>query len=549
MDDKALSTLKTPSPHPEQRPKAYSYIRFSTPEQAHGDSLRRQTEAARAYAARHDLDFDETLDLTDPGISAHYGKNVEVGKLRAFLDGVHDNIIPQGSYLLVESLDRISRQTVRKAVRTMEEIVEAGITLVDLSDGGKRYSVETLDNDQGFSFIMMALRFVRAHEESAMKSRRLLAAYENKRTQATRKDAGAPFTRMLPAWLEWREGAKEIAAIPKRAAVIQSIFQKASEGWGQHRIAQWLNQQDVPTWGGRGNQRKAEQWHRSYVKKLLTNSAVVGTFTPHQKRTNASGKRTRRPLDPVEGYFPIVVDHELFQRVASRIGAAAPRGRNATREPASIFAGVLKCACCGGAVTRVSKGKHVYLVCSRANRKGTKHGCKYLAVRYEDVEEALTANAKVIIEEAPRGLETDELETELANLDVVVGVIADQARDLTDELVREKSGALRRRLREKETELEAAQERLRALRAQRDALAQPYVQRRLAALEGALVHVPRSVAEVNRALKEAVSKIILDPEEGRLAIYWHHASEPTDDVPFFSRHFRGFEDDAGEVQP
>ena len=154
MDDKALSTLARP-----ERPKAYSYIRFSTPEQAHGDSLRRQTDAARAYAARHDLDFDETLDLTDPGISAHYGKNVEVGKLRAFLDGVRDKIIPQGSYLLVESLDRISRQTVRKAVRTMEEIVEAGVTLVDLSDGGKRYSVETLDNDHGVSFMMMALRF------------------------------------------------------------------------------------------------------------------------------------------------------------------------------------------------------------------------------------------------------------------------------------------------------------------------------------------------------------------------------------------------------
>jgi DNA invertase Pin-like site-specific DNA recombinase len=36
------------------RPKAYSYIRFSTPEQAAGDSLRRQTAKAREYAARHE---------------------------------------------------------------------------------------------------------------------------------------------------------------------------------------------------------------------------------------------------------------------------------------------------------------------------------------------------------------------------------------------------------------------------------------------------------------------------------------------------------------
>ena len=31
-------------------PKAYSYIRFSTPEQANGDSFRRQTELSNRYA-------------------------------------------------------------------------------------------------------------------------------------------------------------------------------------------------------------------------------------------------------------------------------------------------------------------------------------------------------------------------------------------------------------------------------------------------------------------------------------------------------------------
>jgi hypothetical protein len=30
-------------------------------------------------------------------------------------------------------------------------------------------------------------------------------------------------------------------------------------------------------------------------------------------------------------------------------------------------------------------------------------------------------------------------------------------------------------------------------------------------------------------------------------IYWHHASEPTEDVRFFSRHFRMF-DDADKAQ-
>jgi hypothetical protein len=44
-------------------PVAYSYIRFSTPDQIKGDSLRRQTEASSHYAAEHNLTLDETLNV------------------------------------------------------------------------------------------------------------------------------------------------------------------------------------------------------------------------------------------------------------------------------------------------------------------------------------------------------------------------------------------------------------------------------------------------------------------------------------------------------
>jgi DNA invertase Pin-like site-specific DNA recombinase len=527
------------------RPRAYSYIRWSTPDQGKGDSLHRQTEAARAYAARHGLELDETLDITDPGVSAHYGKNIEAGKLRAFLEAVRDGIVPRGSYLLVESLDRISRQTVRKAVRTMEEIVEAGITLVDLSDNGKRYNTETLDTDHGFSFMMMALRFMRAHEESAIKSTRLSAAYTRKRQQAAaRTENGEPFTRMLPAWLQCPEKAHRIEVVPERAEVVRYIFKLADEGLGQHAIAQRLNAEAVPTFGGHGNQRKADAWHRTYIKKLLTNSAVVGTFTPHQRRRDVQGNRRRVPLDPVENYFPAIIDRELFDRVASRAQAIAPRGRNATAEPKSIFAGLLRCAHCGGTVTRMPKGDdNVYLICSRVNRR---LGCRYQAVRYEDVERAVVQNARTIAQDAPRGKETEEIEAEIVNLDVVVSELTDEARDLVDELIREKSDAKRTELRQKEHELEEARKRLRTLRARRDTLAKPYVQRRLQALEQALTRKPLNVVEANKALKEAVSHIVLNPETAELTLHWHHApDQPTEAGTFFSRHYTMFDEVPG----
>jgi DNA invertase Pin-like site-specific DNA recombinase len=41
-------------------PRVYSYTRFSTPEQASGDSYRRQLDAAKAWAAKEGLVLDES---------------------------------------------------------------------------------------------------------------------------------------------------------------------------------------------------------------------------------------------------------------------------------------------------------------------------------------------------------------------------------------------------------------------------------------------------------------------------------------------------------
>ena len=71
---------------------------------------------------------------------------------------------------------------------------------------------------------------------------------------------------------------------------------------------------------------------------------------------------------------------------------------------------------------------------------------------YKDVETAFRRNARWIIRDAPRGAQTEELESTITDLDDVVSVIADEARDLADELIREKSGVVRQRLKEKETE-------------------------------------------------------------------------------------------------
>jgi len=117
-----------------KRPKAYSYVRMSTEGQLQGDSLRRQVERSRDYAAQQDLDLDETAAFHDIGVSAFRGENLRRGALRRFLEAVQEKKIARGSYLLVESLDRFSRDEVINAHPEFVQLVRAGIIVVTLID-------------------------------------------------------------------------------------------------------------------------------------------------------------------------------------------------------------------------------------------------------------------------------------------------------------------------------------------------------------------------------------------------------------------------------
>jgi DNA invertase Pin-like site-specific DNA recombinase len=84
---------------------------MSTDAQLKGDSLRRQLESSSRYIADNNLELVE--DLRDLGVSAFRGANVEYGALGRFIQAVRSGHIPEGSYLIVEAFDRISRQPTR----------------------------------------------------------------------------------------------------------------------------------------------------------------------------------------------------------------------------------------------------------------------------------------------------------------------------------------------------------------------------------------------------------------------------------------------------
>lgn len=356
--------------------RAYSYLRLSTGPQLKGDGKRRQLKASRAYAQANGLELAEDAQYEDLGVSAFKGANVRGGKLGLFLEAVQSGAVKPGSYLLVESLDRLSRQELLKAQSLFLSIIQGGINVVTLADG-RLYPARTNDlGDLIYSLVVMA----RAHEESQIKSQRIGAAWKNKRTQAALQ---VPMTKWCPAWLKLADDRTRYEAIPERVEIVRGIFHDAASGMGIYSITTSLNQRGVPTFDSPNG------WHTSYVTKILCNRAVLGEFQPHRRE---DGKRVPDG-EPSRAYYPAILDEGLFYRaqLAKSERRVSGKGRKGAAYT-NLFSGLATCAYCRSPMKLENKGSGrkggAYFVCHGALRK---FGCPAIRWRYRDFETSFLA--------------------------------------------------------------------------------------------------------------------------------------------------------------
>ncbi|HEY8159895.1 MAG TPA: recombinase family protein [Methylobacter sp.] len=363
-------------------PTAYSYVRFSTPEQIKGDSIRRQVELSSNYAEDHNLTLDDSLQLNDLGVSAFKGDNASTGKLGLFIAAIDTGRVEPGSYLLIESLDRLSRAEVITALNLFTQILSKDITIVTLTDN-RVYTKESI-NDFGnlmYSLLVMS----RAHEESLMKSKRVSAAWENKRKQA--RDGTHKLTKTCPSWLELKDG--EFRPISERVELVKRMYDMAQNGYGYVTIAKTLNLENQPTFDAFG--KKANGWHQSYVVRILKNPSVYGQFTPHLR---IEGKRV--PQEPIEDYYPSIISQDDFFAVQAAISSRRGKGGQVGSQ-VNILANILKCGKCGGSAVRINKSgkqasvdkhyKWVAVVCD-AGRRGVTD-CGWLPWKLDELEKAV----------------------------------------------------------------------------------------------------------------------------------------------------------------
>ena len=343
--------------------RAIAYLRFSSLQQVQGDSVRRQKKLIEEWLKHNPDYYLDPITFEDLGLSAYRGQHAISGAFSEFMEAVERQIIEAGSVLLIESLDRLSREKIGDATERLRAILKAGIDVVTLSDG-THYTRDSLDDP--YSIIKAILIAQRANEESEIKSKRQRAVWAEKRKQAA--ETGKIMTRHCPYWLKVNAEGTGFDIIEDKAEVIRLIFEMRLDGRSFEKISQTLNMQ------GKCNLRgKVSQWNSASIERLVKSKAVIGYLSP-------SCRITVPDVDDIPHYYPAIISKEDFERV-QRMSYEPETRRNLNFNPhlINIFKGLMHCKQCGHAIilTGINTKGYGYYVCSMRRQ----HRCITEAIR------------------------------------------------------------------------------------------------------------------------------------------------------------------------
>jgi DNA invertase Pin-like site-specific DNA recombinase len=337
--------------------KVFSYVRFSSAKQAAGDSEARQMKAAKAFAAEQSLELADPAEYLffDRGRSAYKGKHIDdTSELGRFLDYVQDGSIPAGSTLVVESLDRLSREKVRDALPRFLDLLAKGINIYTSTDRHlytKDYDVTDL--------IISIISMSRAHEESAVKGVRVSAAWRKKQEAA--REAHKPLGKLRPLWLDVTPDGYVLN--PDRAAIVRRIFTMSAQGYGFRKIASAFNQEGIPPFSA-GRKNLSGLWNYSGVRHIIESRAVLGEYVPHVFIDSV-----RTPSgEPIKGYFPAVVTEDEYYLANGAKDSRYAGGVTKTTTNFNMLTGVLRCFKCSSMMHLYAQPPRKYFKCANHSR-------------------------------------------------------------------------------------------------------------------------------------------------------------------------------------
>ena len=203
------------------------------------------------------------------------------------------------------------------------------------------------------------------------------------------------------------EDYHKLVVDPVAAEVVKKIFKMYADGYGYHRICEYLNNNNIPPRSVYKRQKGSKfvchscdydkvRWNPDTVAQILRNEVYIGNLV-QGKTTYVSYKNHKEKAVPkkdwcrVENTHEAIIDIDTWNKVQSILGTHT---RNTKHGQINYFTRKVYCSCCGKAFMRnvysvktEKTGKRAYLQC-KGNKKF--HICpNNKAIRMSSLEEIL----------------------------------------------------------------------------------------------------------------------------------------------------------------
>lgn len=215
---------------------------------------------------------------------------------------------------------------------------------------------------------------------------------------------------------------------PNTAQYVKLIFELRSNDIGISEIATRLTKLRAPTPSSYKNKiistitKEEYVWSIHSVKKILENKMYTGDMVQHTQTKISYKSKKKIKLDQslwviVENTHEPLVDKEIFRIINKKRDNHNRKVEVKTKRPIRLLEGLIYCKECGNRLGVIYRKNHNYwtINCNRYARDPIREKCKTHFFPYDNFEEEVLEQLKILLSNLFKELNVKELNAEIIN--------------------------------------------------------------------------------------------------------------------------------------